>query len=84
MICVKYSVQNGMWRKSVSKSKKELNKEVHPSHKMTRWESTIVTLVSTSRFGQIRKCKKCGGEQAATSAGSATHDELKVKCWAEK
>lgn len=54
--------------------------KIHPSHKMTAWRSTIVTLISTSRFGEIRNCKKCGGEQARTVAGSGTHPELLVKC----
>ena len=52
----------------------------HPSHEMTEWESTIVTLISTSRFGQIRRCKKCEGEHAKTAAGEAMHEELREKC----
>lgn len=52
----------------------------HSSHEMTEWESTIVTLISTSRFGDIRKCKHCEAEHARTAAGEAHHDELEVKC----
>ncbi len=54
----------------------------HPSHKMSEWESTIVTLVSTSRFGSIRRCEYCDGEQAVTVAGEGMHDELKRQCTA--
>lgn len=57
-----------------------LNKIIHSSHEMTEWRSTIVTIISTSRFGEIRTCGKCGGEQARTVAGSGTHDILKIKC----
>lgn len=57
-----------------------MNKLVHPSHKMTRWESSIVTLLETSRFGIIRRCKKCDGEQAMTAAGRGTHPELSHEC----
>jgi len=56
----------------------------HPSHKMTKWESTIVTLISTSRFGEIRKCKNCGAEEARTVCGHAMHDELRVSCEASE
>lgn len=52
----------------------------HPSHDMTQWKSTIVTLISTSRFGRWRKCRNCGAEHAYTSAGEAMHDELYKKC----
>lgn len=55
-------------------------KQIHPSHDMTEWEETIVTLNSTSRFGQLRKCKKCEAEQAKTVAGEGTHDELYEPC----
>ena len=50
------------------------------NYKMTKWESTIVTIIATPRFGQFRKCKKCGAEQAKTAAGEGIHDELRVKC----
>jgi hypothetical protein len=52
----------------------------HPSHEMTEWESSIVTLSSTSRFGQIRMCKKCDAEHARTAAGEAMFSELKEPC----
>lgn len=54
----------------------------HPSHDMTDWESTIVTLVSTSRFGEIRRCKNCDAEHAITVAGEGIHPELLVPCTA--
>lgn len=53
----------------------------HPSHDMTDWESDIVTLVSTPRFGRIRQCRKCEAEQAETAAGAAHHDELERPCY---
>ena len=55
-------------------------KEVHPSHVMTEWKSSIVTLIETSRFGTIRECVNCGAEHAKTAAGEGMHDELKVPC----
>ena len=56
-------------------------KEVHESHKMSEWESAIVTLVSTPRFGQIRFCLDCGAEHGKTVAGEALEDELLKPCW---
>ncbi len=52
----------------------------HPSHKMTPWKDTIVTLVSTSRFGQFRMCELCEAEEAKTAAGQAHHPELDQPC----
>lgn len=57
-----------------------MKSQVHPTHKMTEWRSTIVTLISTSRFGEIRKCSDCGAEEAKTVCGHAMHDELKQPC----
>ena len=59
-------------------------KEPHASHDMTEWESTIVTLANTPRFGQIRECKNCGAEEAKTVAGHAMHDELYTRCVGEQ
>ncbi len=47
---------------------------------MSEWRETIVTLIATSRFGEIRECENCEAEQARTVAGEAMHDELLVKC----
>lgn len=55
-------------------------KEVHPSHDMTEWRSTIVTLIETPRFGTIRECKNCCAEHAKTAAGEGMHDELLEPC----
>ena len=52
----------------------------HRSHNMTDWKSTIVTLISTSRFGELRECRNCGGEHAFTVAGEAMHVELTRPC----
>ena len=57
--------------------------KIHPSHKMGKWEHTIVTIIATSRFGKIRRCKHCKAEQAETVAGKAMHDELRVECTKE-
>ncbi len=54
--------------------------EPHPSHEMPAWRDTIVTLISTSRFGRIRKCINCEAEEAETVAGKAHHDELEYPC----
>lgn len=52
----------------------------HPSHKMTKWRGTIVTLLETSRFGELRECKNCGAEHARTAAGEANHPGLESVC----
>lgn len=56
------------------------DREPHPSHAMGPWEGSIVTIISTSRFGEVRECSHCGGEQARTAAGQAMHDELALPC----
>lgn len=53
---------------------------IHPSHKMTEWENTIVTIIETSRFGRIRECENCGAEEAETVAGHGIFPELLVEC----
>ena len=53
---------------------------IHPSHDMTEWRETIVVLLSTARFGQIRECKKCEGQQAKTVAGERLNEALKTSC----
>jgi len=52
----------------------------HPSHDMSPWRSTVVTLVETPRFGEVRKCRRCGAEHARTVAGEAMHEELRQMC----
>lgn len=47
---------------------------------MTEWENTIVTLISTPRFGSIRRCLNCEGEHAKTVCGEDCHDSLLHKC----
>jgi hypothetical protein len=54
--------------------------EIHESHDMTPWKSTIVTLISTPRFGSIRSCRKCGAEHAKTVCGEDCHSQLITKC----
>jgi hypothetical protein len=56
----------------------------HASHDMTDWRGTTVTLLETSRFGEIRKCRACGAEEAKTAAGEAHHDELEEECPSQK
>lgn len=56
------------------------NHIVHESHDMTEWEPSVVTIIETPRFGRIRQCKHCGGEQAETASGKGTHDELLKQC----
>lgn len=56
------------------------NNKIHDSHVMSEWESTVVTLISTPRFGRVRHCIHCNAEHAETVAGSVMHEELKVKC----
>lgn len=53
---------------------------IHSSHKMTEWRHTIVTLIATPRFGEIRVCTKCGAEHARTVCGEDAHEELLYEC----
>jgi hypothetical protein len=55
-------------------------KEIRQSHEMGPWRGAIVTLVSTSRFGEIRACLVCGAEHARTACGEDCHDELTQEC----
>ena len=57
-------------------------KPPHSSHKMTRWTSDIVTLLEGGepRFGSIRECKICHGQQARTVAGSRSFPEILQPC----
>lgn len=64
----------------MSKKQKHHRLEPHPSHKMSKWRSTTVTIISTSRFGEIRQCENCDAEHAITVAGEAMHDELYYPC----
>lgn len=52
----------------------------HATHDMSRWRSDMITLIDTPRFGRIRKCKKCGYEQAETAAGADWDSELGQPC----
>lgn len=56
------------------------DKEPHQSHEMSEWESSPVTILTTTRFSDWRECKRCGGEQARTAAGAAMDDELALPC----
>lgn len=56
------------------------NFKPHRSHKMTPWESTIVTLGSTSQFGEFRKCENCEAEEAKSVSGHKAHDALAQPC----
>lgn len=57
---------------------------IHPTHRMTKWRSTIVTIIATPRFGRLRECKKCGLEQAETGQGYFTNGPLLSPCKAAK
>jgi len=54
----------------------------HASHVMTEWHSTILSMASNDRFGDIRECQNCHGEEArAGGAGShVRHYELDFLC----
>jgi hypothetical protein len=54
--------------------------EPHSSHKMSEWESAIVTIIVISRFGSIRRCINCGAEQVETAAGHSHHAALTLPC----
>jgi len=53
---------------------------IHPTHKMTEWRGTAVTITSTPRFGEIRHCEYCEAEHAKTVAGEGVHPELYERC----
>lgn len=58
----------------------KLGREIHSTHKMSEWKSSIVTLASTPRFGSIRECEYCGGEHAMTGHGEDMHHVLRGVC----
>ena len=57
-----------------------MDKKIHKSHKMGPWRPSIVTLIETPRFGEIRACVECGAEHARTACGEDCHDDLTRKC----
>lgn len=63
-----------------AKKKRKNASGFHPSHRMTPWESTIITITCTPRFGRIRECRRCGIEQAETVTGRHTNGPLTEKC----
>ena len=52
----------------------------HRTQEMTKWESSIITLIATARFGQIRQCVHCEAEEAKTACGHKAHEELNFLC----
>lgn len=58
-----------------------MDREIHPSHRMGIWTSDVVNLVGTPRFGRVRACKDCEGEQAETVAGHGTDPQLREPCY---
>jgi hypothetical protein len=50
-------------------TKRRQEKRVHPSHKMTKFESTILAPSGTPRFYSVRHCKVCGQTEAVGTAG---------------
>ena len=59
---------------------KNLKHTPHPSHKMNDWESTVVTILATPRFGALRSCVQCDGEHAVSVCGEAMHEILERQC----
>jgi hypothetical protein len=59
---------------------KKKERIVHPSHKMTEWRWTIISTGNSDRFGNLRECTKCEGEQAKTVTGTHTHSILWRVC----
>lgn len=55
--------------------------KIHPSHKMTEWQSTIVTILSTPRFGRVRECEYCGAGEAESVCGHVMDGDLKRPCF---
>ena len=50
-------------------TQKREEKRVHPSHKMTKFTTTILAPCGTPRFYSIRHCKVCGKTEAVAAAG---------------
>lgn len=72
------------WR--AAEADHRIDREVHWTHRMGPWESEVVTILETPRFGSLRSCRACGGEQARTAAGHGTDPELRRPCpraWAD-
>lgn len=52
----------------------------HPSHNMTEWRSTIISMASNDRFASIRKCANCEAEEAIPGQSHIRHVELDTPC----
>lgn len=59
---------------------KVMTGQIDPSHEMGDWESSIVTILSTSRFGEVRACKHCDAEHAKSVSGEAIDPALTMRC----
>ena len=58
----------------------KLDQEPHVSHRMSVWASTICQLSNEDRFGRMRKCLKCDGEDyLCGGAGSRWQDSMLQK-----
>ena len=55
-------------------------REPHETHVMSEWATDIVTLTSTPRFGSVRECLACEGQEVRTSGGQAIEQELLRPC----
>ncbi|HEY9084787.1 MAG TPA: hypothetical protein VIN40_02455 [Candidatus Tyrphobacter sp.] len=45
----------------------------HTSHNMTEWELSIVALSQATRFGRMRRCKRCRAEQRPFQSAGKYH-----------
>lgn len=60
-------------------SRERIIKAVHPSHKMGKSRTEILSPSGTPRFYSIRECKQCGKEEWQHAAGHFLHD-LDLPC----
>ena len=53
---------------------------VHPSHKMSKVYTDILSPCGTPRFYACRECENCGAEQKEHAAGKFMDKELLKPC----
>jgi len=57
-----------------------MNREIHSSHNMSKWESKIRAPAGTPRFYRARHCKRCGGGEIKHPAGHFVDEWLYDPC----
>ena len=55
-------------------------RDIHISHKLTKWRTEIRSPAGTPRFYGVRNCSACGGEESSHPAGHFVDEWLYDPC----